>query len=303
MSLYDKTGVNADDDDNDSLLWNDSAVRNLPDVKFDVAAGKSTKHLSPVERQREIERREKKARRLERELHTLENAQKAIWAKYKGDKNWPFPCWKLAHHSIVEDIKLEDQRKVRQMYFLWMLNAVALVWNCLCYFAWNSWKYDNKEERKSKLNGGLPVALLAFFYVCAGIPLSWLWWYKRYYNTYAGKLNGGRLGIRYFAIFGIHCIFAGCMATGYDNLASAGLLAMLKCIAHVTSLGLLLLVAFVLWVMVALASVFLLRRQHVDYGLQIAAKYISDQQAAGRDGYGNDMRDRAVMAVSKGGMQ
>jgi len=295
MSLY------INDDDNDSLLWNDSAVGNRPDVDFDVAAGKTTKHLTPVERLREIERREKKAQKLERELRTREKAQKALWSKHKGEKNWPLPFWKLAHHSIGEDIPIQYQSKVRKMYFLWILNALALMWNCLCYIIWSSW--PNSKDKGITLSSGSAVVLLAVFYACAGIPLSWLWWYKKYYNTYAGKLNNGRLGMRYFANFGIHVLFSMLMATGYENIASAGFLAMLKCLAHVTSLGMLLLISFVLWVMVALGSIWLIRKQHIDYGMQIAGKYVSDQQAAGKDAFGNDMRHRAVMAVAKGALQ
>jgi len=287
-----------DDDDNDSLLWNDSAIGNRPDVDFDVSAGKTTKHLSPVERLREIERREKKARKLEQELRTKESAQNALWGKYKGEKNWPFSFWKLAHHSIGEDIPIQYQGKVRKMYFLWILNAFALVWNCFCYIMWSAW--PEAKSNDITLSSSSAVVMLAIFYVCVGLPFSWLWWYKRYYNTYAGKMNNGRLGLRYFANFGIHCIFTALMATGYENIASAGFLAMLKCIAHVASLGMLLLISFVLWVMVALGSIWLIRKQHIDYGMQIAGKYVSDQQAAGKDAFGNNKR---VLAVAKGVLQ
>merc|ERR1711920_180301 len=136
----------------------------------------------------------------------------------------------------------------------------ALVWNAVCYSIWSSW--PNAKEEKVTLSESA-VVLLAIFYVCAGIPLSWLLWYKKYYNIYAGKVNEGKLSLRYLANFGLHTIFAGLMMTGLENIASAGLLTMLKCLAHVTSLGMLLLVALVLWGMVALASVWLTRRQHI----------------------------------------
>lgn len=294
MPAYDTSSVVEGDDDNNSLLWNDSAVRNLPDVEFDVSAGKSTKHLPPVERQREIERRERKARRLERELRTRENAQEAVWRKFKGEKNWPISYWAIAHHNIAEDIPVSSQSRVRKMYFLWILSAVALIWNCLCYIIWSSW-----PGNKVSLSEGSGAVFLAIFYVCAGIPITWLSWYKRYYNTYAGKLNNGKISLQYFAYFGLYIIFACLMASGYETVASAGMLAMLKCLANVTSLGMLLLVAFVLWLMVALASVWLIRQQHVDYGLQIAGKYISDQQAAGM----NSESDRGIAPSSRGRVQ
>jgi len=299
MPLYDTSAVGSDDD-SDSLLWNDSALKNLPDVEFDVSAGKSTKHLPPSERKREIERRERKARRLENELRTRENAQKAVWKKFKGEKNWPLSCWSIAHHSITEDIPLASQSKVRKMYFLWILNAVALLWNAICYLIWSSW--PSAKEEKVTLSEST-IVLLAIFYVCAGIPLSWLLWYKKYYNIYAGKVNEGKLSLRYFANFGLHTIFAALMMTGYETIASAGLLAMLKCLAHVTSLGMLLLVALVLWGMVALASVWLIRQQHIDYGLQIAGKYISEQHGVGEGSYGDSNRERGVISSSKGRVQ
>jgi len=299
MTLYDTRAVGSDDD-NDSLLWNDSALQNRPEFEFDVSAGKTTKHLAPAERKREIERRERIARKLENELRTRENAQKAVWKKYKGEKNWPLSCWSIAHHSITEDIPLADQSKVRKMYFLWILNAVALVWNGICYIIWSSW--PNAKDDKVSLSESA-VVLLAILYVCAGIPLSWLLWYKRYYRIYAGKVNDGKLSIKYFANFGLHTLFAAVMLTGYETIASAGLLAMLKCLAHVTSLGMLFLVAFVLWGMVVLASVWFIRKQHIDYGLQIAGKYISRQQENGEDRYGDSNMQRGEVSSSKGRVQ
>merc|ERR1712142_562718 len=88
--------------------------------------------------------------------------------------------------------------------------------------------------------------MLSLLYACAGIPLSWQLWYKRYYNTYSGRVNNGRLGLRYFIHFGMHCLFAIVMAIGLEDTAAAGLLVMLRCVAHVTTLGMIMLVAFVL---------------------------------------------------------
>jgi len=277
------------------LLGNDAlAIGQLaPDTKFDVAATQSTKHLPPLERIQEIQRREKMARELQEELNNKEKEQNKLWSKYKGEKNWPLPFWRLARHSIAEDIPAEHKTRVRKMYFLWVLNAVALIWNSLCYIIWSTW--PNASAKRVSMSGGGAVVILSLLYTCAGIPLSWQWWYKRYYNTYAGRINNGRLGMRYFFNFGIHCIFAILMAVGLEVTASAGLLAMLKCVAHVTTLGMLMLVAFVLWCMVALASAWLIKKQHVDYGFQIAGKYMEEQQAAG-----NNPR---VITVAKGGVQ
>jgi len=273
---------------NDSLAYGQLA----PDTKFDVAATQSTKHLSPLERIKEIERREKMARELQEELNSKEKDQKKLWVKYKGEKNWPFPFWKLARHSIAEDIPVEYRTRVRQMYFLWALNAVSTCWNCLCYIIWAQWPHA--ESSKVSLSGGGAVVLISLLYVFVGIPLSWQFWYKRYYNTYAGKINNGRLGIRYFFHFGLHFVYAVIMALGFEDTAAAGLLSMLKCIAHVTSLGMLMLVAFVLWSMVAFGTAWLIRKQHVDYGFQIAAKYLEKQQGA------NNPR---VISVVKAGLQ
>jgi len=274
------------------LLGNDSLASGqlAPDTKFDVAVTQSTKHLPPLERIQEIERREKMARELQQELNSKEKLQQKLWVKYKGEKNWPLPFWKLAHHSIAEDIPAEYRTRVRKMYFLWVLNSVALVWNCLCYILWASWPHA--ESERVQMSGGGAVVIIALLYACVGIPLSWQWWYKRYYNTYAGRVNNGRLGMRYFFNFSIHCLFAIVMAIGLEVTAAAGLLAMLKCIAHVTSLGMLMLVAFVLWCMVALGSAWLIRKHHIDYGFQIAGKYLQDQQAANNP--------RVVTAVQNG---
>jgi len=264
------------------LLGNDSLARGLaPDTKFDIAATQTTKHLPPLERIQEIERREKMARELQEELNSKEKVQNKLWVKYKGEKDWPLPFWKLAHHNIQEDIPTEYRSRVRKMYFLWVLNAVALVWNCICYIIWSTW--PNAKKKSVSMSGGGAVVMLSLLYAFAGVPLSWQWWYKRYYNTYAGRVNGGRLGMRYFFNFSMQCIFAIIMAVGLEDTGAAGMLSMLKCVAHVTELGMFMLVSFVLWVMVALGSAWLIKRQHVDYGFQIAGKYLQ-QQAAGNKG-------------------
>jgi len=278
-NLYDTTGSGK----GVGLLGNDSLASGqlAPDTKFDIAVTQTTKHLSPSERLEEIERREKMARELQEELNSKEKVQNKLWVKYKGEKNWPLPFWKLAHHSIQEDIPTEYHSRVRKMYFLWVLNAVALSWNSLSYIIWSSW--PDAEKKNVSMSGGGAVVMLSLLYACAGIPLSWQWSYKRYYNTYAGRVNGGRLGMRYFFNFSIQCLFAIVMAIGLEDTGAAGLLSMLKCVAHVTSLGMVMLVAFVLWVMVALGSVWLIRKQHVDYGFQIAGKYMQAQAAAGKN--------------------
>jgi len=249
-----------------------------PDTKFDVSVTESTKHLPPSERIQEIERREKMARELQVELNSKEKVLNKLWVKYKGEKNWPLPIWKLAHHNIVEDIPTEHRTRVRRMYFLWGVNAVALVWNSVCYIIWLTW--PNASSKRISMSSGGAAVMLSLLYTCAGIPLSWQLWYKRYYNTYAGRVNNGRLGMRYFIHFGMQCLFAILMAIGLEETAAAGLLTMLKCVAHVTTLGMLMLVAFVLWCMVALASIWLIKKQHVDYGFQIAGKYIQREWAA-----------------------
>jgi len=278
------------------LLGNDSLAKGqlAPDTHFDVAVTQSTKHLPPLDRIQEIERREKMARELQQELSIKEKEQKKLWVKYKGEKNWPLPFWKIAHHSIVDDIQAKYQTRVRRMYFLWVLNAVALVWNALCYIVWSTWPHA-KSKRVSMSGGGAAV-MLSLLYACAGIPLSWQWWYKRYYNTYAGRVNNGRLGMKHFFNFGIQCLFAILMAIGLEVTAAAGLLSMLKCVAHVTSLGMLLLVSFVLWCTVALGSVWLIKKQHMDYGFQIVEKYREDQQVSAN----NNPR---VITIQKNGVQ
>jgi len=277
------------------LLGNDSLAQGLaPDTKFDVAVTMSTKHLNPVERLREIERREKMARELQEDLNMKEKAQNKLWRKYRGEKDWPLPFWRIAHHNIVEDIPVEHRSRVRRMYFLWVLNAVALVWNFICYIIWSTWP-NASDERVALSNGGARV-LLSLLYVCAWIPLSWQLWYKRYYNTYSGRLNNGRLSIRYFVSFGIHCLFALIMAIGFETSASAGLLAMIKCLAHNTTLGMVMLVSFVLWCMDALASAWLIKKQHIDYGCQVAGEYIKEQQQAASD-------KPRVITVARGNLQ
>jgi len=263
------------------LIGHDSlrSLRLALDTKFDVAATKSTKHLPPSERIQEIERREKLAREIQEGLNSREKlVNKLLYAKYRGEKNWPLTIWKLAHHNIVKDIPPEHRTRVRKLYFLWGVNVVALVWNSICYIIWYIW--SNASSTSASLSGGGAVVVISILYTCAGIPLSWQLWYKRYYNTYAGRVNSKRLGLRYFIHFGIHCLFAIFMAIGLEDTAAAGLLAMLKCVAHDTKLGMLMLIAFVLWCMVALTSIWLIKKQHVDYGLQIVGKHMQKQWEA-----------------------
>lgn len=262
--------------DNDTLPGSGHAALS----RFDYDVCQTTKHLPPIERTQAIERREKLAREIEQELLSKEKSQSRMWSKYRGEKNWPSSCWKLARNNIADDIIKEERSRVRKMYFLWVLNAVALLWNCVCYLLWFLW--PDTDKHNVSLSGGVMPVLLAGLYVCVGVPLSWRLVYKRYYNTYAGKLNNGRLSLRYFANFVIQFLFAALMAVGLDITSAAGFLAMLKCLAHIETLGICLAVGFGLWVLVALGSLWLIRRQHVDYGYQVAGKYIANQQQATR---------------------
>jgi len=276
------------------LIGHDSlrSLRLAPDTKFDVAATNSTKHLPPSERIQEIERREKLAREIQEGLNSREKlVNKLLYVKYRGEKNWPLPVWKLARHNIEKDIAPKHRTRVRRMYFLWGVNVLALVWNSICYLMWSTW--PNASSKRVSLSGGGAVVMLSMLYSFAGIPLSWQLWYKRYYNTYAGRVNNGRLGLRYFIHFGIHCLFAILMAIGLEGTAAAGLLAMLKCVAQDTKLGMLMLIAFVLWCIVAFASIWIIKTLHVEYGLQIAGKKMQKQWEAN-----NNPR---VIMIGKGG--
>lgn len=264
-------------------------------VDFDVNAGKTTKHLLPHEREAELNRREKRILAIENEINKREKKTAKQWKKYRGEKNWPSSCWRLAHHAMQEDIPEQHRWKVRQMYFLWIINAVAILMNWVLFCAWFFWPKDSADGTDSpEMSSGAGSLLLATLYVVVGLPSSWLWWYKRYYNTYAGRVNNGRLGTRHFMNFGIHVLFAIYMAIGIESSASGGLFLMIKLISHNLPLGILCLISFVLFLIDALASLWLFRRQRVDNAMQIVQDFVDKN---GVQQGGSDLRSVAAGAL------
>jgi len=276
------------------LLGEDSMAQNnvsggsgWSGAMFDVNAGRTTKNLLPKERLAELKRREERAAEIEKELSQREKKINKRWTKFRGEKNWPFPFWRLAHHNIKEDIPEKDWWKVRRMYFLWCLTAFAIFWNWLCFLCWLFWP-DHTEIPAP----GAGVILLSSLYLVMGLPGHWLWIYKKTYNTFSGKMNKGKIGTRHFVNFGVHILFVGFMCVGIEDCASGGLFVMIKIMAHQPALGMLFLIDFVLFAINLLASLWLFRQQRVQYGMQIVQDYV--EKNGGNLGGPTDARGQAV---------
>lgn len=239
-------------------------------IMFDVSAGQSTKHLSREERLAEIQRREKLALDIERQLNDKEKEVAKAWMKRKGAPNWPFPCWAFARHNIEEDIPEEKRWNVRVMYALWITNALALFWNWLCMTMWWFWPEDSPSNISNH-------ALWAGVCLLLGVPFTWRWWYKRYYKIEAGVRT---MGMTHFFGSGMVFLYACIMAIGLEILGAAGVLSCLKVLIHQPELGICFLVATILWAVVVVGSMYMFKRHMVEHSLEYQKEII---RKAGRD--------------------
>ncbi len=168
--------------------------------------------------QRDLERREQEVLRRERDLEARERAVRDApsGGGGSGALNWPFKWYAVVYHSIADEIPPRHKRCVTLCYTVYVLFAVAMLFNCFVTFI------------RIFQKGDLSSFLMSFIYMVCGIPGAWMLWYRRVYNTFKSDRAFGFLW--FFLMFLLHIgfvIFAALAPPGFfgaQQWATCGLL-------------------------------------------------------------------------------
>jgi len=210
-----------------------------------------------------LKRRENEIKIKETELRTREEML-AKGIGFAPQKNWPCLWWPLFRHHIKADIPVEYQKIVFQFYMCWLFTALCLLWNWLCMTMWWFWPDTSPDDQSMTM-------LLASLYLFAGVPFSFLWWYKRFYDAMQNTVQD--LSCSHQMNFLIHIAFSGFCIIGAPECGTAGFLNMIKIFAHKQSgLGLCFLVALTLWSLNFAISCYLQKEAHFIYSVREVEK-------------------------------
>jgi len=172
-------------------------------------------------REAEIARREKELEKKEKYILKREREVLEAGAILKPP-NWPFKCYAITYHSIVDDIPPEHQPMMRRFYFALLFGWFCLVWNWLTMIV--VWGTPGASD-----SGG-SEAMWASVYVLLGIPGSWRFWYRSVY--YAVRDKKRRKWYFFFVNFAIHLAFSVVMALGVPSMGAGGLFVLIKMLAN-----------------------------------------------------------------------
>lgn len=215
-------------------------------------------------RGRDLDRREAELNK--REQHLAERANKLD--SQGRIKNWPFPCWAIAYHSIKDDIMDRHKSLVRQFYLLFLSLQVITLWNWICIVA--------MAGGNTKENLSWPAAVDAIFasvYLLAVPFFSWRLWYRVWYNW----SKRGKGHFMWFSLwFFVHLAWTCAMLVGVPT--GAGLLVMFDQYAGSEGLmGTFALVCSACWGLHLLYAVYLYKRAHFTWKTSGVDEYVREQ--------------------------
>ncbi|CAK9865969.1 unnamed protein product [Sphagnum jensenii] len=163
------------------------------------------------------------------------------------EKNWP-PFLPILHHSIAKDIPLHTQRIQYFAYGNWLGIMLCLFWNFICTTA--AWI------------GGpdVQIWLLGIIYMLSGFPLSYFLWYRPLYRAMRSEsaLRFGWFFLFYLIHIGFCILAAVAPPIVFKGKSLAGILPAISIISEKLVVGIFYFVGFVLFVLEALLSGFVL---------------------------------------------
>jgi len=196
--------------------------------------------------------REDKLRAKEQKLQERENLIKAREDALRKQGvmpyNWPW-FRPILYHDINADIPQPFQEHTWRMHYVCLATWLTLAWNWLVISA----GFFGDE------GAGVMDFIWASVYLGLGVVLGWKTWYKSLYLS----LKGGGTTFRWFLFISCyigHTIFVCIGAAGFPSFATSGFFFMLKMFNKSTVIGIMALIGFACWALVAFFSVFLLRK-------------------------------------------
>jgi len=165
------------------------------------------------------------------------------------EDNWPCAAYPVTYHSIKSEIPLQYQPFVRKHYWVLKLTFFALVWNFLTMVV----MYIEDVATSTTL-------LWATIYFTCGIPGAWKLWYKPIYR--AVESDKRVKFVQYFLFAACHTIFSLVACIGLRETAMMGFMFMLKAMDVNTACGIIGIISFAAWLLVAVGSVIMMRRTY-----------------------------------------
>ncbi|CAM6051431.1 unnamed protein product [Sphagnum compactum] len=197
-------------------------------------------------KERELRVKENELRQKEQELKRREDAAARAGILIE-EKNWP-PFLPILHHSIAKDIPLHTQRIQYFAYGSWLGIMLCLFWNFICTTA--AWI------------GGpdVQIWLLGIIYMLSGFPLSYFLWYRPLYRAMRSEsaLRFGWFFLFYLIHIGFCILAAVAPPIVFKGKSLAGILPAISIISDKLVVGIFYFVGFVLFVLEAFLSVFVL---------------------------------------------
>lgn len=168
----------------------------------------------PSTGQADIDRRTEELRRWEADLSSRETL---LRQQAGSSKNWP-RCLPILHHDIAADIPFERKGLVRSGYIAWCIVAAGYLWNFVSLTA-----FFIAGQKKVSL------WVMAGLVAIAGLPLSFLCWYRGLYFA-ASRDSAGRW-LFYMLNMLVHIVWCWWMFVGINpdiGGYSAGLFTMIS---------------------------------------------------------------------------
>ncbi|KAJ1963659.1 hypothetical protein GGI12_001919 [Dipsacomyces acuminosporus] len=207
-------------------------------------------------REEALRRREEALEARERDLNAREANVRSMANGARPALNFP-PLYPIMYHDINTEVPVGDRHTVRTIFYIWLALEALLVFNCVaCLIVLISHGND-----VSNAGASFGSSFIYLFTITAG---SFFLWYRPVYNAY---MKDSSMFFYLFFIFnGCHVLFDAYMAIGIPGAGSAGIIVMLQCLSSNKKVAAALCgIAFSLWVVHALASLFMYRKVRMHY--------------------------------------
>ncbi|KAH7295377.1 hypothetical protein KP509_27G044000 [Ceratopteris richardii] len=199
-------------------------------------------------RERELEAREAELRRREQDLKRREDAA-AKAGIIVEERNWP-PFFPIIYNDISRDIPVHLQRTQYLAFASWLGVVLCLVWNLVAVAtAWIK-------------GSGVNIFLLAMIYFAAGVPGSFVLWYRPLYRAMRTE-SALKFGW-FFLFYLLHMLFVIFAAVAppvvFKGKSLAGFLPAVDLFSDSTLAGIFYIIGAVLFCCEALLSLWVLKQ-------------------------------------------
>lgn len=206
-----------------------------------------------AKKERELDAKEAELKRREQELKRREDAAARAGIVIE-ERNWP-PFFPLIHHDIPREIPVHLQRIQYFAFASWLGIIICLVWNFIAVTTnWIEVKHN-----------GVKIWLLAIIYALAGIPGSYVLWYKPLYQAMRNE-SALRFGW-FFLFYLLHLLFVVFAAVAppvvFKGDSLAGILPAVDLFSDSTIVGIFYIVGFVCFCLETLLSLWVLQQVYM----------------------------------------